>query len=241
MGAEYARRTEGTYHFARGEVGTSPSGGVSGATVVALSSDAVSQLCCSVVSVADQIIGRGLIVLRLVRSPKVLHGAGRDWVGSRGVGIRGRVGLGVSRAVIMWRGRLVVETVCLGGGVPCLHYDLIWVGRRGVKVPLLLRRELERRGEKKREKTRQTGTYMGRGGGPGRAICSQRRRRLLELNLRGRELDAFVRSVLPVGGVRRRKGRERRERRHLGKESERCLLASRETETLMLMRCCCCW
>jgi hypothetical protein len=79
----------------------------------------------------------------------------------------------------MWRGRLVVETVCLGCGVPCLHYDLIWMGRRGIKVPGLLRRE------------------MGRGGGPGRAICSQRRGRLLELNLGGRELDAFVRSVLP--------------------------------------------
>ena len=47
----------------------------------------------------------------------------------------------------------MVETVCLGGGVPCLHYDLIWVGRRGVKMPLLLRRELERGGERRKDAT----------------------------------------------------------------------------------------
>jgi hypothetical protein len=64
----------------------------------------------------------------------------------------------------MWRGRLVVETVRFGGGVPCLHYDLIWVGRRGVKVPLLLRRELEGRGEKKGERTRLAGLTWGEGG-----------------------------------------------------------------------------
>ena len=213
LGSGESMRTEtrggwkDTYHFSWGEVGPPPSGGISGTTVVALSPDTVSQLGCCVVGVADQIIGRGLIVLRLVRRPKVLHGVGRDWVGSRGIGIRRRVCLGVSRAIVMWRGRLVVKTVRFGGGVPCLHYDLIWMGRRGIKVPLLLRRELERRGEKKREGTRLTGTYMGRGGGPGRAICSQRRGRLLELNLGRRELDAFVRSVLPLRGVRKRKGR----------------------------------
>ena len=135
----------------------------------------------------------------------------------------------------------MVETVCLGGGVTCLHYDLIWVGRRGVKVPLLLRRELERGGEKKRGRTRLRGTYMGRGGRPGRAFCSQRRGRLLELNLGRRELDAFLGSVLPfVLCKREREKGERGERKNLGKESERCLLASRETETFMLMRCCCC-
>lgn len=40
---------------------------------------------------------------------------------------------------------------------------------------------------------------MGRGGGPRRAIGSQRRRGLLELNLRGLELDAFVLPLLPFG------------------------------------------
>lgn len=153
-----------TYHFSRSEVGTSPSGGVSGTTVVALSPDTVCELSRCIVSVADQIIGRGLVVLRLVRRSKVLHGAGGDWVGSRGIGIRGRVRLGVSRAVVVWRRRLVVEAVCFRSGVPCLHYDLIWMGRRGVKVPRLLRRELERRGEKKSERTRQTGLTWGEGG-----------------------------------------------------------------------------
>ena len=81
---------------------------------------------------------------------------------------------------------------------------------------------------------------MGRRGRPGRAIRSQRRGRFLELNLRGRELDAFVRSVLPLDG----RGKEEREERWLGekylwKESERCLVGSRETETFMLIRCCC--
>ena len=47
----------------------------------------------------------------------------------------------------------MVEAVCLGGGVTCLHYDLIWVGGRGVKVPLLLRRELDR-GVRRKEKGR---------------------------------------------------------------------------------------
>lgn len=32
----------------------------------------------------------------------------------------------------------MVEAVCFGGSVTCLHYDLIWVGRRGIKMPLLL-------------------------------------------------------------------------------------------------------
>lgn len=58
----------------------------------------------SVVGVADQIIGRGLVVPILVKRPGVLHGARRDWVGSRGIGIGGRVGLGVSRTVAMWLG-----------------------------------------------------------------------------------------------------------------------------------------
>jgi hypothetical protein len=81
---------------------------------------------------------------------------------------------------------------------------------------------------------------MGGRGRPGGAICRQRRGRLLELNLGGRELDAFVRSVLSVGGRGSgRAEREERERKDLWKESERCLLASRETETFMLMRCCC--
>ena len=92
-----------------------------------------------------------------------------------------------------------METVSFGGSVSCLHYDLIWMGRGGIKMSRLLRRELERRSEKKSERTRRTGTYVRGGGRPGRAIRSQRRGRLLELNLGGRELDAFVRSVLPCG------------------------------------------
>ena len=147
---EYADGTEGyTYHLARGEVGTPPSGGISSTAVVALPPDAVRELCRGVVGVANQIIGRRLVVLRLVRGPEVLHGAGRDWVRSRRVGIGGRVRLGVSRPIVVWRGRLVVEPVCLRGSVSCLHYDLVWMGRRGVKVPRLLRRELRRRGERK--------------------------------------------------------------------------------------------
>ena len=138
-----------TYHLARSEVGTPPSRGVGGTTVVTLPPDAVREFCRGVVGVTNQIIGRGLVVLRLVRGPKVLHGAGRDWIGSRRVRIGGRVRLGVSRAIVVWRGRLVVEAVRLRGSVSCLHYDLVWMGRRGVKVPRLLRRELRRRGEKK--------------------------------------------------------------------------------------------
>ena len=92
-----------------------------------------------------------------------------------------------------------MKAISFRGGVPCLHYDLIWMGRRGVKVPRGLGRELGRRGgETRREKTRLRGAYMGGGGRPGGAIRSQRRGRLLELNLWGWELDAFVRSVLSL-------------------------------------------
>jgi hypothetical protein len=73
-----------------------------------------------------------------------------------------------------------VEAVSFRGGVSCLHDDLIWVGRWGVKMPLLLLRKVGRRGRL------------------GGAICSQGLGRFLELNLRRGELDAFVRSVLPV-------------------------------------------
>jgi len=135
-----------TYNFARREVGTPPSGGVSGATVVALPPYAVCELGRGIIGVADQIVGWRRVVLGLVRRPEILHWAGGDWVGSRGVGIGRRVRLGVSRAVVVWRGRLVVEAVSFRGSVSCLHYDLIWMGRRGVKVPRLLRRELGRRG-----------------------------------------------------------------------------------------------
>ena len=76
-----------TYDFPRGEVGTSPSGGVSGATVVALPSDAVCQFCRCVVSITDQIIGRGWVVLGLVRTSELLHGAGGDLVRSRRIRI----------------------------------------------------------------------------------------------------------------------------------------------------------
>ena len=227
-----------TYDFARSEVGTPPGRGVSGSAVVTLSPDAVCELGRGIVGVANQIIGRGLVVLGLVRGSEILHWAGRDRVGSRGVRVGGRVRLGVSRAIVVWRGRLVVEAVCLRGGVSCLHYDLIRVGRGRVKVPGLLRRELERRGEQESEGTRLKGTCMGGGGRPGGTIRRQRRGRLLELDLGGRELDAFVRSVLPGGGLERENG-ERRERKDLWKESERCLEGSRETETFMLMRCCC--
>ena len=144
--------TKNTYDFTRSQVGTSPCGGVSGATVVTLPSDAVCKLGRGIVSVTDQIIGLRLVALRLVRGPKVLHGAGGDLVGSGGVRIGGRVRLGVSRAVVVWRGRLVVETVSFGGSVTCLHYDLIWVRGRGIKVPLGLLRELGR--EKRCEKER---------------------------------------------------------------------------------------
>lgn len=148
--------TKDTYDFTRSKVGTSPSGGVSGATVVALPPDAVSKFGRSIVSVANQIVGLRLVALGLVRSSEVLHGAGGNLVGSRGVRIRGRIRLGVSGAVVVWRGRLVMKTVCFGGSVTCLHYDLIWVGRRGIEVPLLLLllllRELRRDGlERRRE------------------------------------------------------------------------------------------
>ena len=95
-----------------------------------------------------------------------------------------------------------MEAVCLRCGVSCLHYDLIWMGRLGIKMPGLLRRKLERQSEKERERTRPRGTYLGRRGRPGGTIRSQGRRRLLELNLGGRELDAFVRSFLPCRGTR---------------------------------------
>lgn len=66
--------------------------------------------------------------------------------------------------------------------------------------------------------TRQTWTYMGGRGGLGRTIYGQGWRRFLELNLRGRELDAFVRSVLPLSALRgcklEQRG-ERSERKHL--------------------------
>ena len=91
-----------------------------------------------------------------------------------------------------------MEAVSFRSGVSSLHYDLIWVGRRGVKMPRRLGRELGRGAEKESERTRLKATYVGRRGRPGGAIRSQRRGRLLELDLRGRELDAFVRSVLPV-------------------------------------------
>jgi hypothetical protein len=149
QGANAQMEQKETYDFARSEVGTSPGGGVSGTTVVTLSPDTVCELGGGVVSVANEVVCLRLVVLGLVRRPEVLHWTGGDRVGSRGVGIGGRVRLGVSRAVVVWRRRLVVETVSLGGGVSCLHYDLIWVGRRGVKVPLLLLgRGLERRGER---------------------------------------------------------------------------------------------
>ena len=102
----------------------------------------------------------------------------------------------------------MVETVGLRGGVSCLHYDLIWVGRGRIKVPGLLGRELERRGEKESGRTRQKGTCMGRRGRPRGAICRQRRGRFLELNLGRRELDAFVRSVLPGAGGSEREKKE---------------------------------
>jgi hypothetical protein len=110
-----------TKHFTRGEVGTPPSGSVSGATVVALSSDTVCKLGRGIISVADHVIGRGRVALRLVRSSEVLHGARGDWVGSRGIRIGGRVRLGVSRPIVVWRRWLVVETVGFGGSVACLH------------------------------------------------------------------------------------------------------------------------
>ena len=82
---------------------------------------------------------------------------------------------------------------------------------------------------------------MGGRGRLGRAICSQGWGRFLKLNLGRRKLDAFVRSVLPVGrGAVRERKEDEEERTNLWKESVRCLLASRETETFMLMRCCCC-
>ena len=161
-----------TYDFTRGEVGTPPSGGVSGTTIVAFSPDAVRELGRRVISVTDEIIGRSLVVLRLVRRPKVLHGARGDWVGGRGISVGRRVRLGVPRAVVMWRGRLMVETVGFGGSVSCLHYDLIWMRRRGIKVPLLLLllllrlllRELERGGGVRRgRRTDATDGYL-RGG-----------------------------------------------------------------------------
>jgi len=133
-----------TYNFARGEVGTPPSRGVGGTTVVTLPPDAVCELGRGIISVANQIVGRRLVALGLVRRPEILHWTRRDWVGSRGVGIGGRVRLRVSGAIVMGRGRLVVEAVCFRGGVSCLHYDLIWVGRRGVKVPRGLGRELRK-------------------------------------------------------------------------------------------------
>jgi hypothetical protein len=186
-GGECAQKTAlVAQDFTRGQVRTSPGGGVSGATVVALPPDAVCKFGRCVVRVADQIIGRGLVVLGGVRRPEVLHGARGDLVG-RGVRIRRRIRLGVSIAVVMWRGRLVVETVRLGGSVTCLHYDLIRVGRWGIKVPLLLLLLLLRK--------------MGRRGRLGGAICSQGWRRFLELNLRWGKLDAFVRSFLPMKGV----------------------------------------
>ena len=191
-------RRKDTYNFARSEVGTPPSRGVGGTTVVTLSPDTVCEFRRGIIGVADEIIGRGLVALGLVGRPEVLHWAGRDRVGGRGVRVGGRVRLGVSGAVVVWRGWLVVEAVCLRGGVTCLHYDLIWVRRRGIKVSGLLRRELERWGKKDSKRTRLERTCMGRRGRPGGAICRQRRGRLLELDLRGWELDAFVRSVLPV-------------------------------------------
>jgi hypothetical protein len=149
QGANAQMEQKETYDFARSEIGTSPGGGVSGTTVVTLSPDTVCEFGGGVVSVANEVVCLRLVVLGLVRRPEVLHWTGGDRVGGRGVGIGGRVRLGVSRAVVVWRRRLVVETVSLGGGVSCLHYDLIWVGRRGVKVPLLLLgRGLERRGER---------------------------------------------------------------------------------------------
>ena len=229
-----------TYNFSRSKIGTPPSGSVGGTTVVTLPPDTVCELGGGIVSVANQIIGRRLIVLGLVRGPEILHWAGRDRVGGGRVRIGGRVRLRVSGAIVMGRGRLVVEAVCFRSGVSRLHYDLIWVGGRGVKVPRRLGRELKRGGEKERERTRLSGTYLGRRGRPGRAIRSQRRVRFLKLNLGGRELDAFVRPVLPLDG----RGKKEKEEgwwgeKYLWKESERCLVGSRETETFMLIRCCC--
>ena len=144
-GAEWARAgLRDTYNFTRSEVGAPPSGGVGGTTVVTLPPDTVCELGRGIVRVANQIIGGRLIVLGLVRRSEILHWAGRDRVGGRGVRIGGRVRLRVSGAIVMGRGRLVVEAVCFRSGVSCLHNDLIWVGRRGVKVPRRLGRELER-------------------------------------------------------------------------------------------------
>ena len=61
---------------------------------------------------------------------------------------------------------------------------------------------------------------MGRGGRPGGAIRSQRRGLFLELNLGGRELDAFVRSVLSLDGRGKEEEEESWERKkYLWKES----------------------
>lgn len=136
-------------HFTRGKIGAPPGRGVGGTTIVAFPPDTVCKLCGGIISIPDHIIGWGLVALRLVGRPEVLHGARGDRVGGWGVGIGRRVRLGVSGPIVVRRGWLVVETVSFRGGVTCLHYDLIWVRGWRIKVPrllLLLLREMGRGG-----------------------------------------------------------------------------------------------
>jgi hypothetical protein len=61
----------------------------------------------------------------------------------------------------MWRGWLVVEPVGFGGSVTCLHYDLIRMGRGGIKVPLRLLRKLGRGRVRRKAGKRREGEGVG--------------------------------------------------------------------------------